>query len=300
MRGPLLGSKSLPKVSIAMPAYNSEAFIGRALESLLAQTYGDFELVISDNASTDGTEAICREYAARDARVRYVRRPENVGGPGNFRYVYSLCSGEYHKWSTADDYWAPTYLEKCVAVLDSRPDVVLCYSKTRLVDADGATIDDYDDNLHLQQDSPRERFESLLTIIGLCNAHLGLIRRSKMSHTALIGNEFQSDVHFLAELSLYGKFSVVPEVLFFRRFHRQSSSWDRDNVKNQRAYYAPGKQSHFGMNTWRKYRALTRGVWRSPLSMLDKLQLSAHLARRANWQRGLLARELLASASKKS
>ena len=113
----------MPRVSIGVPVYNGERFIRQSVESLLAQTYGDFELVITDNASKDGTEEVCRELVKQDKRVRYVRNEKNLGGPGNFRRVFALCSGEFHKWSTADDYWEPTVIEKCMAVLDREQDV---------------------------------------------------------------------------------------------------------------------------------------------------------------------------------
>jgi glycosyltransferase involved in cell wall biosynthesis len=285
---------SAPRVSIAVPAYNVERFISRSLESLLGQTFTDFELVISDNASTDGTEQICRDFAARDSRVRYVRRTDNIGGPGNFRYVFSLCTAEYHKWSTADDYWAPTFLTQCVAVLDENPDVVLAYGKTKLIDASNEPISDYEDNLNLDSSSARMRFNKLFASIGLCNAHLGLIRRSIMKRTHLIGAERASDVHFLAELSLYGKFRLLPERLFFRRYHQQSSSWNRADASHQEKYYDPKKNLRLGMHTWRKYRSLVNSVWRAPIPVGEKVGLTGDLMRMANWERGDLARELVA------
>ena len=93
------------KVSIGMPVYNGEKFIREALDSLLAQTFTDFELIISDNASTDGTEAICREYAARDSRIRCVRQSENRGACANFQFVLDEAKGEYFMWAAADDKW---------------------------------------------------------------------------------------------------------------------------------------------------------------------------------------------------
>lgn len=282
----------MPRVSIAVPAYNCERYIAQSLESLLGQTYGDFELVISDNASTDGTEEVCRQFAAQDSRIRYVRRTENIGGPGNFRYVFSLCQGELHKWSTADDYWDKTFLEKAIQVLDANPDVILCYPKTRLIDADGQKLSDYEDNLDLRDAAPAARFKQLLSAIGLCNAHLGLIRRSAMQRTRLIGSERASDVHFLAELALYGKFALLSEQLFFRRYHQQSSSWDRASKEHQEKYYNPGKKSAFRMHTWRKYSHLASSVWRAPIPMGQKLDLAAHLARQSGWDRGALAHEL--------
>ncbi len=282
----------MPRVSIAVPTYNCERYIGQSLESLLGQTYGDFELVISDNASTDGTEDVCRQYAAKDSRIRYVRRPDNIGGPGNFRYVFSLCTGEYHKWSTADDYCDKTYLEKAVKVLDAQPDLILCYAKTTLIDADGQKIEDYEDNLDLRQSSPAERFRTLLASIGLCNAHLGVIRREALKRTRLIGSERGSDIYFLAELALYGQFALLPEQLFFRRFHQQSSSWNRASKEHQDKYYNPGKKTAFRMHTWQKYGRLFSSVWRAPIPAAEKLALSGHLARLSNWERRDLADEL--------
>jgi glycosyltransferase involved in cell wall biosynthesis len=286
----------MPTVSIGMPTYNCEPYIAQSLESLLGQTYTDFELVISDNCSTDGTEGVCRKYEKLDSRIRYIRRTENIGGPGNFRYVFSQCSGKYHKWSTADDYWDKTFVAKSVAVLDADPTVVLCYPKTQLIDASGNKIEDYEDNLDLRDESPRARFFGLLDRIGLCNAHLGLIRRGAMLQTSLITGENASDVYFLAELALYGKFALLPEQLFFRRYHEQSSSWNRKSVEHQKKYYDPTGKTGFGMHTWRKYRHLAGGVWGAPISFGEKLGISRRLLRTFLWERHQLANELAALA----
>jgi len=108
---------AVPQVSIGMPVYNGEPFIQEALDSLLAQTFADFELIISDNASTDGTEAICREYAARDKRIRCVRQPENLGAAANFQFVLDEAVGEYFMWAAADDVWLPKFIETCMKLL---------------------------------------------------------------------------------------------------------------------------------------------------------------------------------------
>lgn len=288
----VIGALRTPPVSVAVPAYNGERYIAQSIESLLGQSYGDFELVISDNASTDGTEAICRRYAAADRRVRYVRRAENIGGPGNFRHVFSLCSGRYHKWSTADDYWHPDFLKEAVAVLDARPDVVLCYPKTRLVDAEGATIEDYDDNLEIVHESARERMRELYRRIGLCNAHLGLLRRDAMLKTRLIAGHIASDIDFLGEMALQGKFHVLPDIRFFRRYHPASSSWARKDVKHQQAYYAPQAKKLRGLGHWRRFAFQFGMVARGPIGLGDKLALSGDVLRSMRWARVELAREL--------
>lgn len=282
----------MPRVSIGMPVYNCERYLQQSVGSLLAQTYGDFELVITDNVSTDGTEEVCRAFAAKDKRVRYFRNERNLGGPGNFRRVFSLCTGEYHKWSTADDYWDPTFIEKCVAVLDREPEVVACYSKTRLITEAGDFIEDYDDNFHLLEDSPGARFIRILDAVSLCHVHLGVIRRATMMRTDLIGDELSSDFRFLAELSLYGKFFLLPEHLFFRRFHEKSSSWERTSMDHQRAYYDPERKTKFRMHAWRRYVNLLYAVSRAPIGVREKVGLHRYLGSKMIHQRRILLKEL--------
>lgn len=127
-----------PKVSVGLPVYNGERYLPKAIESILAQTYGNLELIISDNASTERTQEICRHYAERDARVRYYRRPVNVGAAPNFNRVFALAeASKYFKWAAHDDWIAPKYLEECVKALEEDPDAVLCQSLVGIMDADG-------------------------------------------------------------------------------------------------------------------------------------------------------------------
>lgn len=290
---PAIVTRAEPRVGIGMPVYNGAQYIRQAIESHLAQTLGDFELVITDNQSTDGTEAICREYAALDRRVRYVRNEINLGGPGNFTRAFSHCRGVYHKWSTADDWWDPTFLAKAVEVLDRDAETILVYPRTVFVDDAGNETDRYEDMLHLRDERPSARFKKLYGTITLCQAHLGVIRREAMARTALMGSELASDIRFLAELSLYGMFYVLPEYLFYRRFHHTSSSWDRTSMDRQIAYYAP-QRSGFRFHTWRRYGHLLTAVARAPISTREKLRAARYLARLIRGQRSRLLRELAA------
>lgn len=113
-----------PKVSVGMPVYNGESFIRETLDSLLVQTYKDFELIISDNASTDLTEAICQEYAAKDSRIRYVRQAKNHGGSNNFQFVLDEAKGKYFMWSACDDIRSPDFLEENIRFLETHPEYV--------------------------------------------------------------------------------------------------------------------------------------------------------------------------------
>ena len=133
------------RVSMGMPVYNGERYVAEAIESVLQQTFGDFELVISDNGSTDSTRSICEGYAARDPRVRYFRSDANRGATWNFNRVVELSRGEYFRWAAHDDRIRPEYLERCVAVLDADPEAVLCYTQVEIIDAAGASRGVYQD-----------------------------------------------------------------------------------------------------------------------------------------------------------
>ena len=128
---------SNPKVSIGLPVYNGQHYLRQAIESIVNQTYRNFEVIICDNASTDDTPAICAEYAAREPRIRYHRQPQNIGATANFNRTFELASGPYFKWAAHDDVLEPTYLEKCVAVLEQTPDAVLCQSLVKMVTDQG-------------------------------------------------------------------------------------------------------------------------------------------------------------------
>lgn len=119
-------------VNIGMPVYNGENFIGEAIDSLIAQSYKNFEIIISDNASTDNTEVICREYAERDDRIRYVRQPSNIGAAANFDFVLKQGQGTYFMWAAADDLWMPTFIETCLSLLEKDQAAGLAVSAYRV------------------------------------------------------------------------------------------------------------------------------------------------------------------------
>src|SRR3989337_590294 len=126
---------NMPTVSIGLPVFNGEKYLRQALDSILAQTYQDFELIISDNASTDKTQQICREYVKKDSRIRYYRNKRNLGATRNHNRVFELSCGEYFKWASHDDLLAPEFLSRCVSVLDQDHSIVLCHSKTGRINA---------------------------------------------------------------------------------------------------------------------------------------------------------------------
>lgn len=252
----------MPRLSVGLPVYNGENFLEACLPCLLGQTYQDFELLISDNASTDGTEAICRRFAEQDERIRYVRLEENVGAAGNFNKTFELATGEYFKWAAHDDLLEPTYFERCVEVLDENPDVVLCYTKVKIIDDQGEIVRDYDNPLREPDaDKPHRRFADLIRGVHACYEVFGIMRTEVLRRTPLIGNYTSSDRNLLAELGLIGKLHEVPEPLFLSRHHQKRSvkidvhartSWF-DTAKTKNKVHMPYWRS-IVLESWRSIR----------------------------------------------
>ena len=284
-----------PKVSIGMPVYNREPYIRAVLDAVLGQTYTDFELIISDNASTDKTEAICREYAARDSRIRYVRNATNLGLAGNYNTVFRQAVGEYFRWVAGDDLCAPESLAACVDVLDRQPDVVLCYPKTGIIDAEGNYQGSYDDNLHLIDERPSDRFIRAFRQIGLVNIHFGLIRTRTLAQTCLFHSGPGGDYAFIYELALHGKFVEIRRELFYRRLHA-GSSWmiSQTSVKAIQEYLDPGR-TECNRYWWPLYGQFFGAVMRTCLPIGERLRVLGFLARSMVSSRSVLMFELVRS-----
>ncbi|MBD2251006.1 glycosyltransferase family 2 protein [Nostoc parmelioides] len=211
-----------PKLSIGLPVYNGEKFLEQALDSILAQTFTDFELIISDNASTDKTEDICRKYAAKDSRIRYYRNQNNIGCARNFNRVFELSTAEYFKWIAYDDLHAPDFVEKCIAILEKDPNLVLCYSEVHFIDQQGKFVQNY--NVKLDVNSPYlyKRFYSLLTK-HLCYPCYGVIRSRMLKAVPPMGGYGNADGILLLRLGVLGQFYEIPECLFSARIHPEQS-----------------------------------------------------------------------------
>ena len=212
-----IAASTTPRVFIGLPVYNGARFLEEALDSLLAQSYRDFTLLISDNASTDSTQSICHEYAARDARIRYVRQPSNIGAPRNWNFVTKKAEGDYFKWATGNDLVAPDMLARCVEALDADPAASLSQGRTCLVDEDSGASKEYEKDLALLDDRPTDRLKQLAMKLGLNNGQSGLIRLSLLRKTRMERLYPNGDIALMAELALLGKFIVLPEVLLYRR-----------------------------------------------------------------------------------
>lgn len=281
-----------PPVAIGMPVYNGERYLEETLDSVLAQTFPDFTLIIADNASTDRTEEICRDYAHRDNRIQYLRNARNLGASKNYTCCFEPARAPYFRWQNADDPIEPALVERCLKVLEEHPDVVLAYGKSKIIDAEGQITADYDDNLDLPEDSAARRFIACTRRIGLQNLMYGLIRREPLAKTALLGNYIASDINLIGELSLYGKFREIPVHLFNRRMHPEASSWVRSDVERQRNFWDPAKR-RMVMQTWRSIYEFYKAVSRAPIPLNDKRILYSFLLKRAYWYKAPMKQELV-------
>jgi len=219
-----------PLVSIGLPVYNGERYLGKALDALLAQDYECFELIISDNASTDSTAEICRAYQAKDKRIRYFRNESNLGSVKNFSRVLDLSTGKYFMWAAHDDLWEPDCINRLVFCLEQNPEFVLCASDVNFIDANGHLL--RVESLHrididISWARARKLFfqyptsEVLHTIYGLYRTEY--LKRCEAP--TLNGRGFleSGETPILAELATMGGICAVPHALKSYRVHADSN-----------------------------------------------------------------------------
>lgn len=288
------GGNREPLVGIGMPVYNGAHFVGQALDSLLAQTLTDFIVVVSDNGSTDETSDICSAYAARDARIQYMRQPRNLGLPNNWNYVARAARGKYFKWASANDYVSNNMLEACVRELEAQPDAVLTFCRTVLVGAQGEQLTEYTENFPLPENEASERYRTLCQKMRLNNAISGVIRRKALLETGLIRPYPASDLVLMVELALRGKFHFLSEATFYRRTDPGSMSSHLTRAELLRLH-----DPRAGGGEWtnmRKHRDLI-GVTVSAggLTTAERLRSLSFALRQAAWAREEMLAELTAS-----
>jgi glycosyltransferase involved in cell wall biosynthesis len=223
---------SAPRVTLAMPVYNGENFIRKAIESLLAQTFEDFELIISDNASSDSTREIITSYQRMDSRIRLIKNARNLGAAENQNLGFRESKGEYFKWCAHDDEIDPAYIEKLVAKLDENPELSLAFGKTICIDATGCEIPMIGKEMpEMLSADPVERFFKSIMLMGACFPIFGLFRRDVLVKTTLHRPYYGSDRALLVEVALLGKLGFVPDVTFFNRDHDQRSLMINDKLE---------------------------------------------------------------------
>jgi glycosyltransferase involved in cell wall biosynthesis len=283
-------------VSIGLPVYNGEKYLKEAVDSILSQSYKDFELIIVDNASIDKTQQICIEFAKKDSRVKYYRNKENIGGPANYNLSFKLASGKYFKWAAYDDVLHPEYLDRCVKVLDEDPSIVLCHSRVGCIDEKGVLVGNYDDRTlpRINSLKAHERFGDLISLRNDCWAIHAVMCTSYLGKTPLHGSYVDADRNLLAEMGLIGRMYEIQEHLFFRRDHPDAYTrkyYSKNIVRDYRTqlvWWTGRKTKRFlVLPHWKNLLEFFVSINRVPLSWSERLLCSREVARWLLREKGL-------------
>jgi glycosyltransferase involved in cell wall biosynthesis len=221
-----------PKLCIGMPIYNAASFLHKKLDSLLSQTFTDFEIIISDNASTDTTPKICDEYLKKDKRIHYFRQEKNMGVTWNFNFVLQQAKSEYFSWTAADDITLPDFLERNINILESKKNVVASISKIQpyKLKSENIPINAIDSKLRNFIKKLRKSFKDMgvYPIHGTyedkvriylkkstCEIIYGVFRTEKLQHSMIDRSFVGNDWATLLNVLKYGDFNVIDEVLMY-------------------------------------------------------------------------------------
>ncbi len=265
--------KPAPKLSVGLPVYNGASYVAESLNALLGQSFEDFELIIADNASTDETPDICREFEKLDERVSYYRQPRNIGLSPNHNFVVSKARADLFKWAAADDLYGRDLLKLCVEAMDDHPEVVLVHSWTAMIDSSSALTKALEYPLATSSPRAPERFRSLLFDSG-GDDDGGVVRTDVLRQTAMKESYHHADRTIIAELALYGPFYQVPDWLYFRRDHPERAERACPTVRSRCVNMDPRRASRLRHPVAKLYAEYIWGyasaIRRSPLSRQDK------------------------------
>lgn len=287
---------AVPTLSIGLPVFNGEDYLAATLDSILAQSFSDFEVVICDNASTDNTEAICKEFMARDSRLRYHRQSHNLGAAPNYNDAYHRSRGAYFKWAAHDDLLEPTFLERCLDALESDPSCPVAYTMFDRIDATGNRIEAGRSHPDLGAADAGKRAAAAIRAYQRGGASdspiFGVMRRSALDRTRLHGSYTGSDRTLVLELALQGPFHEIPERLFLNREHPGRSIRMADGAEGlthvREAWFDTNRGGKIVFPSWRRLGEFVTAVRRSPLALSAKARSLGVVGRwvvRGNWKR---------------
>ncbi len=280
-----------PRISIGIPAYNSSAHIGATLEGLLAQSFGDFEIIVSDNASTDATRDVVENYMRLDPRIRYERQPVNIGANPNYSYVVRRARGEFFKWSSSSDWCAPAFLESCLKDLSAHEDAVLVVPRTYLFQETREKAEEYAGDLAVLQDAPSARFAYVYSKLALNNAINGLIRMSALRRTRLVDAYRGADIVLMGHLALLGKFRLLEQRLFYRRMERATATALQDDAGMWKHHY-PQRSAGTLLQGCKRHAGWVWAAMSSPIGPGEKLRSLKVVAKYMYWERRFLVNDL--------
>lgn len=266
---------AVPPLTVGLPVYNGEKYLEQSVDAVLGQTFGDFELILCSNASTDGTDDICRRYEAEDERVRFIRQPHNIGAANNHMILIGEARAPLFKWASGDDLYARDLLEKCVAALRESPTAVLAHSWTAAIDGEDNLIQALEYPLDTENPSAARRLESMLyagdEMPGAIRADdfYGVFRTEVLRRVRPHGSYFHADQTYMNQFALEGPFRIVPEWLYFRRHHPDRAHQANPTIRSWCSNLDPKRAEGFNPAA----RLVAEYVWDS-LAVIGRSSLS--------------------------
>ncbi len=281
----------LPAVSIGLPVYNGERFVSEAIQCVLDQTFSDWELIICDNASTDHTVEICRQFADRDSRIRVHQNARNMGVCFNYSEVFRLSRARYFKWMAHDDLFNPRFIEACLQELEKDEGLVLAFTKMCYVDAGGRMLRRQTSELSVSGVTVESRAKQFLASAAQSTDFLwlayGVVRREVLQQIGSMGLYAGSDHVMLFRIALRGRIKQIEEEMFFRREHSEASTCKRGPTVRERAKFAYADDNRRLVLPWcRMLKEHIGTAMQAPVPFGSKLACAAAVLRRflAAWK----------------
>jgi glycosyltransferase involved in cell wall biosynthesis len=284
-----------------LPVYNGENFVAEAMKCVLSQTFTDWELIISDNASTDRTVSICREFADRDRRIRVYESRQNLGVSRNYNRVFQLSRGQYFKWITHDDLFGAEFIESCIEELGKDDRTVLVFPKLVYVDAAGRPLaSQHMSDLSIIGPTPESRVSQLMELesqgTDIFWSQFGLMRRHILEDTHLMDLYNGSDQTLLMEIAIRGNSKQVARELFFRREHPAASTMRTGWTTKERAKFVNADDRRRLVFPYcRMLKEHLACIRTSSISFRGKLQCAAAVLMRFRRQWKYFAHEMIDS-----
>lgn len=267
---------AVPPITIGLPVYNGENYVDQSIRCLRDQTFGDFRLIISDNASTDSTEEIARSAALEDERIIYHRQPVNLGGPANYNFTLAQAAGDFFMWHAHDDLRDPRFLELAYAHMGASRKTSVTFSRASAIGPDGEELGPMFRPAGLIHHSAHRR---LRAVIGAPRPELvlfGLMRRELLEQTRKHGSFKGGDRILVAEMALLGDFHELDDVLFQNRDHpdrytRMSTGPGAE--RKRREWWDPTRPvDTISMPRWRGFREYLAAIRRHPLTSAERIR----------------------------
>ena len=272
-----------PLVSIGLCVRNGAEYLQGALDSLLNQTYKNLELVISDNASTDGTREICEEYAKHDKRIRYIRQKENIGSYGNYDFIRKETRGDYFTWAACDDFWDPRFVEKSITRFKEVPGASMVFPNFCAFDESGRIMKLIPEKYFPFDQNIYGRVKSYIlnkTENGKITMIYGLWKRHAPADQISLG-DCHGDMIYMLRTLLAGYFANVPEALFFKREPLQVSAEATGEKPSLNLLTKIPPEKYENIDKWHETRGEIEKKleWRNPVKIFiaNRIQSTKYL-----------------------